>query len=131
MVLKAPYFGRVSPSDSLFTTSYVNIRIGYVEIPLSLQYHVKKWYAGAGPSIGFKLFSKSRDSGYYYNYYKKLDIAANVLAGYKITKNLDVNVRYSYGLLNVLKDQSYYGNYYTKVTTTNRFANVSVLYSLP
>lgn len=105
---------------------YFNDKMGYIEIPLSLQYILNKLYFGIGPSISFKVFSKIKNfetQVYNTTYYKTLDAAANILAGYKFSEKIDLNLRYSYGLLNIHEDHNY-------VTTKNRFLNLSFLYSL-
>jgi len=108
------------------TTHYYNDKIGYIEIPLTLQYKLNRLYFGAGPAIAFKVFSKItnfENSTYKTPYYKTLDASANVLTGYQLSKKWDLNFRYSYGLLNIHEDNIY-------VKTKNRFFNLSVLYSL-
>lgn len=105
---------------------YFNDKMGYIEIPLSLQYTLNKLYFGIGPSIAFKVFSKITNfetETYNTAYYKTLDATGNILAGCKFSKKIDLNLRYSYGLLNVHEDNNY-------VTTKNRFLNLSFLYSL-
>lgn len=37
-----------------------------------------------------------------------------------ITKELDINLRYSYGLLNIVKVKNLYGSYDTEVSLKNR-----------
>ena len=105
---------------------YFNDKIGYIEVPVTLQYTLNKLYFGAGPGIAFKVFSKItnfENSTYKTPYYKTLDFSANVLMGYELAKKWDVNLRYSYGLLNIHEDNIY-------VKTKNRFFNLSLLYSL-
>ncbi len=107
-------------------THYYNDKIGYIEVPLTLQYSLNKLYFGAGPSISFKVFSKItnfENRTYKTPYYKTLDFSANVLMGYQLAKKWNVNFRYSYGLLNIYEDNLY-------VKTKNRFFNLSLLYSL-
>ena len=105
---------------------YYDDKLGYLEIPFTLQYNINKLYFGLGPSIGIKVFSKIsnfENSTYSTPFYKIMDAAANLLTGYKITKKIDVNVRYSYGLLNVHEENNY-------INIKNRLLNVSLLYSL-
>ncbi|HEY1115041.1 MAG TPA: porin family protein [Chitinophagaceae bacterium] len=107
-------------------THYYNDKIGYIEVPLTVQYRVGKLYAGIGPSVAYKLFSKMtnfEDRTYETTFYKKLDAAANILAGYQLTERWDVNLRYSHGLLNIHENNVF-------METKNRFLNVSVLYTL-
>src|SRR5438477_8460785 len=60
---------------------YFNDKIGYIEVPVTLQYTLNKLYFGAGPGIAFKVFSKItnfENSTYKTPYYKTLDFSANV-----------------------------------------------------
>jgi hypothetical protein len=124
---KIPYLTRDDSADSVYVDRQYNGTVGYLEVPLSIQYKVHRFYVGVGPGVAFRLFNKKLNS-VYINNYKTLDVSGNLLAGYKIAKRLDVNVRYSYGLLNILNynDQSYD----TRMSLKNRFLNLSVLYSL-
>lgn len=115
---------RLITSD--LTVHDVNEKIGYIEIPLTVQYFIKKFYFGAGPSVGFKVFSKLtnfENRSWDLNYQKKLDAAGNVLVGCRITERIDLNVRYSHGVLNIYADPGY-------AVTKNRFFSFSVLYAL-
>ena len=105
---------------------YYKNRIGYIEIPVTFQYSFGKFYLGAGPAIAVKIFSKLSDfegREFKTHNYKTLDASANILAGIEVYKNWDVNVRYSYGFLNVMK-----GN--NSINTNNSFYNLSILYTL-
>lgn len=105
---------------------YFTDKIGYIEVPLTLQYSLNKLYFGAGPSIGYKVFSKIKkfeSRTYNSPYFRKLDVAANLLTGYRISDKWDVNLRYSHGLLNVYE-------YHKYVKTKNYFLNLSMLYFL-
>lgn len=112
----------ISSGDSV--THYLTDKIGYIEFPVTLQYTYNKVYAGVGPGIAFKVFSKIKNFyGRTFNstYFKNLDIAANLLTGYRISKKWDVNLRYSHGLLNIHEARNY-------VKTKNYYLNLSVLY---
>lgn len=101
-------------------------KLGYIELPLTLQYSYNKLYFGAGPSIGFKTFSKLagfENRTYDIKNYKSIDAAGNVLAGYGLLNNIDLNVRYSHGVMNIIKDPGY-------AKTKNRFFNLAVLFYL-
>jgi hypothetical protein len=79
-----------------------------------------------GPSVGFKMFSKLtnfENSTYTIPQYQTMDAAGNLLAGYTVASNVDVNVRYSHGLVNLYAHPGY-------AKTKNRFFNLSILYSL-
>jgi hypothetical protein len=95
-------------------------------LPLMVEYTVNKIYFGLGPSVGFKIFSKLthfENNTYNITYYQNWDVAGNIKAGYAFSDKLDVNVRYSYGLLNIYK-------YSGGISTKNRFINLSFLYYL-
>lgn len=103
-----------------------NEKLGYIELPLTIQYTIGKIYLGAGPSVGFKVFSKItnfENRSYDIPYYRTIDAAGNFLAGYTISKKLDVNIRYSHGLVNLYDDPGY-------ANTKNRFFSLSLLYSM-
>lgn len=105
---------------------YYNDKTGYIEVPVSLQYHFNNLYFGAGPTIAFNVFSKitNFENRTYKNpNYRMLDVATNFLAGYKISKKMDINLRYNYGLINVHKSLDF-------PEVKNRFINLSLLYSL-
>lgn len=116
--------GQVQNPDG--KTRYFNDKIGYIEVPLTVQYQAGKLYGGIGPSVAYKLFSKMTQfegQTYETTYYKKLDAAANILAGYQLSEQWDVNLRYSHGVLNIHENDVF-------MDTKNRFLNVSVLYTL-
>jgi hypothetical protein len=103
-----------------------NEKLGYIELPLLLQYSIDKIYFGLGPSVGFKMFSKLtnfENSTYTIPQYQTMDAAGNLLAGYTVGSNVDVNVRYSLGLVNIYANPGY-------AKIKNRFFNLSILYSL-
>ena len=103
-----------------------NEKLGYLELPITLQYTIKKVHFGLGPGFGFKMFSKLtnfENRNYDIAYYQTIDVAGNVLAGYTLSGRLDVNVRYSHGFVNIHKDAGY-------AETKNRFLNLSFLYYL-
>ena len=101
-------------------------KLGYIELPLTLQYKIGKVYFGAGPGAGFKVFSKItnfENRSFDIPYYQTMDVAGNILAGYSVANKLDVNLRYSHGLTNIYEDTGY-------GETKNRFFNLSLLYTL-
>lgn len=123
-------FSVIGSSQTLIFTdgeSYdTNEKLGYIELPLTIQYAINKIYFGVGPSVGFKLFSKLTNFGnrnYDIPNYQTMDAAGNILAGYSVSGKVDVNVRYSHGFMNIYKDPGY-------ASTKNRFINVSILYAL-
>lgn len=136
---KAPLSGRLSVSAEpglsvvgssmkMTTTDGTSFdaheKLGYIELPLTLQYKAGKVYFGAGPSAGLKVFAKIsglENRSYDIPYYKNIDAAATVLAGYSLTEKLDLNIRYSHGLVNLFDDPGY-------ADTKNRAAHLSLLY---
>lgn len=133
--LSGPFWLSAEPAFSVIGSSMTLVtpdgqshdaheKLGYLELPVLIQYKVKKIYLGAGPSAGLKVLSKLtglEDRSFDLSYYRKTDVAANVLAGYSVTKKLDINVRYNHGLMNL-----YDGGY---STARNRFVNLSLLHA--
>ena len=111
-------------SDSEGKIYDTNEKLGYIELPITLQYSLNKLYVGAGPSIGIKVFSKLvgfENNTFDITSYKNIDAAGNILIGYGLSNNLDLNARYSHGIVNIIKDPGY-------AKTNNRFFNLSLLY---
>lgn len=109
------------------TTYYYKDKIGYITVPLTVQYNFDKFYLGAGPGIALKVFSKItnfENRSAKTNSYQMLDVAGIILSGYKLSRSFDVNASYSYGLLNIYNGT---GNY---LETMNRGLNLSILYHL-
>lgn len=99
-------------------------KLGYIELPLTFQYSLKKLYFGVGPSMGVKLFSKLsgfENRTFNITSYKSMDAAGIILVGYSLSDKIDLNARYSHGLVNIIKDPGY-------AKTKNRFFNFSVLF---
>ncbi len=103
---------------------YFNDKIGYIDIPVALQYHFNDFYLMAGPNLALKVFSRVTNfenrsfSGFNY---RKIDAGGNFGAGYNMSKRLGVNLRYYHGLLNIAGSDSY-------LKIRNRFVNLSMLY---
>ena len=88
--------------DSL-VVFYANQKIGYIEVPLLLEYSLARFRFGAGPGISYKLFAKTKlenadDKG---DYIENFGLAANMIAGVQLTKKWGIDIRYTYGLRNV------------------------------
>jgi hypothetical protein len=101
-------------------------KLGYIEIPLIIQYTVGKLYFGVGPGVGFKVFSKItnfENRSFDITYYQAIDAAVNFLAGIDLSKKLGLDLRYSHGIVNLYKDP---GN----ATARNRCLSLSLLYEL-
>ena len=111
-------------SDSEGKIYDTNEKLGYIELPLTLQYSFNKFYIGAGPSVGIKVFSKLlgfENRSFDITSYKSIDAAGNILIGYNLSNKLHLNARYSNGFVNIIKDPGY-------AKTKNRFFNLSLLY---
>lgn len=107
------------------TTGYYNDKIYQIEIPIFIQYNINQFYLGLGPTIGIKNNSKIdnyQNNDFKSTYYNSIDFGANSILGYSISKKLELNLRYSYGLINI--DNRDYSN------IKNRTLSISVLYSL-
>jgi hypothetical protein len=106
-------------------TGYYNDNIQQIEIPIFLQYNVKQFYLGLGPTIGIKISSRIdnyQNSSFSSTYYNSLDFGASSIIGYSIQKKVDLALKYNYGIINTDKrDHS---------IINNRVANFSVLYTL-
>jgi len=56
-------------------------KLGYVEVPLILEYSINKFHAGVGASAGFKLFGKLtnfEDKTFDIPYYRTMDVAGDL-----------------------------------------------------
>ena len=98
------------------TNRDTDVRLSYVNIPLEFQYKImEKLYIETGPQIGFLLSAKADDK--YYDSttnttteYKNVDfksfsnkhmISYTVGAGYFVTNNLSVSLRYNMGITQI------------------------------
>ena len=106
------------PGDTAFIVQYVNNKVGYIEVPLMIQYNPSSFYISAGPALLLKIFSKSALS------YNSFDLAGKLLVGYNMSKKWDINLSYSYGLININKDSN------GESKRKNRYFNLSLLYTL-
>lgn len=125
-----PAFSVIGSRMTFFTsnvTSYdTREKVGYIELPLAVQYSMNRFYFGVGPGIGIKLFSKLvgfEGASFDISDYKSIDVAGNIVAGFALLKKIDLNVRYSHGFTNIIKDPGY-------ARTKNRSFSFSVLYYL-
>ncbi len=88
----------------------------YLNIPVMAKYYVAKGFSlEAGPQLGFLMsaeleeteteFGKSETTSTdIKEFYNSTDFAFNLGAGYDVTENINLGVRYSIGLSNILKD---------------------------
>ncbi len=105
---------------------YSNEKIGYIELPFTVQYKIHKVYLGAGPGVGFRLFSKItkfENRSYDAPFYKTIDVFGNLLAGFAVSRKLNLTVSYSHSFVNVAKESYAYD-------IKNKSFSFSVSYSL-
>ncbi|HSH66709.1 MAG TPA: porin family protein [Bacteroidia bacterium] len=77
---------------------YYRLQLNYIEVPVFLQYHLKKFCLEAGPGFGYLINYEEEDmSGIITGYrpFNKTEISYNVGINYQIIPHLGVNVRYS------------------------------------
>jgi len=86
------------PDKYTFTSAYLNI-------PLLAKYYITDEFSlEAGPQIGFLMSAKDKAEGAsddVKDYYESIDFGLNFGAGYDVSKNINLGVRYSLGLSNI------------------------------
>ncbi len=96
-------------SDTVVTNGvtgprYYNLRLNYIEVPILINYHYKKFIFEAGPSIAVLLSSSEEDI---YGPiidpppFRSTDLSLNVGLTYPLYKNFMLNARFSNSLLYV------------------------------
>lgn len=102
---------------------YFTNKLFYLDIPLLVQYKVHQFTGGAGPSVGLLTRSRTifRDLNFNSDS-RRLDAGINLLAGYQLARKWAVDLRYYHGLTDTYPVD--------RVTAHNRFANLSLLYTL-
>lgn len=121
----------------------------YLEIPVNAVYKKGKFFAGAGPYVGYALSGKwketyeedygdgdtdyDEDSGKVVfsgdNAYRKwLDAGINLLAGYQITDKISVGANFGMGLINLSKSKHLSNEQRDYWSQKNRVFSVSVGY---
>ena len=79
-----------------------NYDSNYILVPVMAKYFVTEQLSlEAGPQIGF-LMSAKYDGNDIKDFYTSTDFGMNFGAGYDVTENINVGVRYSLGLSNVV-----------------------------
>jgi len=79
--------------------------LNYINIPIMYKYYFddqgSDFYLEAGPQIGFKVSENFADDEpeKLNNIPKTLDLALNIGGGYSYNRQLEVNLRYQYGLI--------------------------------
>ena len=88
------------------------LSLDYIQVPVMLQYFpVKQFYIEAGPQVGFLTNAEIRDNsgeklGSANNSFNKTDVALNVGAGIRATKQLGFFARYNFGLTDITKNDN-------------------------
>ncbi|MBF01704.1 MAG: hypothetical protein CMP76_00245 [Flavobacterium sp.] len=85
-----------------------SLNLDYLNIPVMAKFYVAEGFSlEAGPQIGFLLSAKAKsDAGDvdYKDFVNSTDFGVNFGAGYDVTENINLGVRYSLGLSNVNKE---------------------------
>lgn len=92
-------------------TQKVKMRPFYLELPLNMVYHYTwptglKFYGGAGPSIAYGIFGKTKsgnlsDNVFQDGGFKRLDVGINLLAGLELKSGLTLGANFTPGLSNI------------------------------
>ncbi|WP_291141996.1 porin family protein [Flavobacterium sp. UBA7680] len=94
-------FSTQGAKEKFFGESY-NTNLNYINVPVLAKYFITDQFTvEAGPQIGF-LVSAKTDGEDVKDLYKSIDAGFNIGAGYNFTENLSVNLRYYFGLANVV-----------------------------
>lgn len=87
--------------DAIGNNNDIDYKLNYINIPVLAKFYITKQFTvEAGPQLGF-LVSAKRDGNDIKDNYKSTDLGFNFGAGYNITDNFSVNLRYTVGLSNV------------------------------
>lgn len=82
--------------------------LSYLNVPVMAKYYVADGFSlEAGPQIGFLMSAKFKAGGESLDVkdeLKSTDFGMNVGAGYNITENINLGVRYTFGLSNINED---------------------------
>ena len=110
--------GAKSKNSELGGTSIYKstIKLAYLNIPLMAKYYVAEGFSlEAGPQLGFLLSAENEatvsfegesetESADNKEDFNSIDFGFNLGAGYDVTENINLGVRYSIGLSNIVKD---------------------------
>ena len=84
------------------------LSLGYIAIPVMAKYFVsEKFSLELGPQLGFLISAKSKFDGNSQDVkdgFNSTDFGMNLGAGYDVAENINLGLRYTFGLSNVLKD---------------------------
>ncbi len=86
----------------------VDFNLSYLNIPVMAKYLVSdKFSLEAGPQVGFLMSAKAKAEGASVDVkdaFESIDFGLNIGAGYDATENINIGVRYGFGLSNIAKD---------------------------
>lgn len=86
----------------------VTATLNYLAIPVMAKYYVAdKFSLEAGPQIGFLMSAKAKadgDSEDIKDGFESTDFGINIGAGYDVTENINIGLRYTVGVSNILAD---------------------------
>ncbi|MFL5753286.1 MAG: outer membrane beta-barrel protein [Bacteroidia bacterium] len=113
--------------------SFYLFRTNYIEVPLMYKINIKKFKLEMGLSYAY-LFKYTEQNTYGYYNDKKLknyDACYNLGAGYKISDDLYVNLRYNYSFLPIRSYSTltgvYLGNFWSRIFNRGLYNNDVVL----
>ncbi|CAI8790505.1 porin family protein [Chryseobacterium sp. IT-36CA2] len=88
--------------------SNAKLNTDYIAVPVMLQYNlIPNLYVEAGPQFGFLISAKGKANGASLDVkddFKTFDFGLGLGAGYYFTQNIGVNVRYTAGLSDIVKN---------------------------
>lgn len=96
-----------------YTSGYpakVSYRMNYLNLPVLLNYKTSSgFFVEGGLQAGLLLNAHAKHQGKFdvKDSYKSFDLSSELGAGYQLPSGLGVNLRYNYGLTNVIKREDY------------------------
>jgi len=101
-------FSALGATEEFFGIT-VNTNLNYIVVPVMAKYYVAGAFSlEAGPQIGFLMSAKSEADGGESVDIKDIvnstDFGINVGAGYDVTENINLGLRYTIGVSNIVKD---------------------------
>jgi opacity protein-like surface antigen len=85
-----------------------DMNLGYINVPLMAKYYfTDKFSLEAGPQLGFLLSAKAKAEGESEDIkddFNTLDFGLNIGAGFDVSENINIGLRYTAGLSNLAKD---------------------------
>ena len=94
-----------NPLDPSIRDIEIKSSLYYINVPITFKYYlIDKFTIEFGPQVGFLVSSNIKNSStvlIYKNDYKSLDYGLNFGAGYVVTNNISIGIRYNMGLNNI------------------------------